>query len=201
MEARIRWTPNVARAITGDHHNWAARESHRRAIIRRHAFDDSHGARRCSLGVRPAMPARSAAERIAADAQRAAPAGVTFVVPAVWRVKSDLVLLPDHGIGAVLLTNSDTGACSSARPCAGCSKSCSMKGRRRLAMSTDARHGTRRRSPKRDSGLWRPPPKTRLTGCSSYQQFARRAHVRREQAATIFDFGEWKSAVDSRQER
>jgi hypothetical protein len=114
--------------------------------------------------------------------------------------KSDMIFLPDHGVGAVILTNSDTGsylvglfrrrllevlfdgkpeAVEQARAAHAQRIATIAKNRERLTVPADA--GEVR---KLASGYASPALGT--------------FHVRVEDGATIFDFGKWHSAVASR---
>lgn len=114
--------------------------------------------------------------------------------------KSDLVFLPEHGVGAVILTNADTGgmllgpfkrrflevlfdgkpeAATDITKNAEINKAVLAKARERLAVPAEAEASGRL------AGRYRSPELGELA-------------VQRKGASVVFDFGEWRSAVATR---
>ena len=113
--------------------------------------------------------------------------------------KSDMIFLPDHGVGAVILTNSDTGYYISSPSNAGCLNCCSTAGRRRRRASA-LRSSRRRRpcgSPRQPGHPGRPCP-GRQAGDPLRECGARHAGRAPRSLGTVFDLGEWQSTVASR---
>ena len=115
--------------------------------------------------------------------------------------KSDMMFLPEHGVGAVLLTNSDTGGMLLAR-CMRRLLEVLFDGKPEAAgMSTlraanyKAAHGQGARAAGRAGGA----AAGRQTGRALRERRARRNRRQSRMARpSTFDFGEWKSAVASR---
>jgi CubicO group peptidase (beta-lactamase class C family) len=114
--------------------------------------------------------------------------------------KSDLMFLPDHGIGAVLLTNSDTGGML-LRPFMRRLLELVFDGKPEAVGDVDGRAARYKASiAKERQRLVAPAAKEEVDklavryGNMSLGDLT----VRREQASTIFDLGEWKSTVASR---
>ncbi len=114
--------------------------------------------------------------------------------------KSDLMLLPDYGVGAVLLTNSDTGGML-LRPFMRRLLEVTFDGKPEAAGDVEAAAARYQAA--------RAQERQRLVVPAAAGQVAKLASrytntalgeisVRREGTATVFDFGEWKSAVATR---
>jgi CubicO group peptidase (beta-lactamase class C family) len=114
--------------------------------------------------------------------------------------KSDLMFLPDYGIGAVLLTNSDTGGLL-LRPLMRRLLEVVFDGKPEAAGDVDSRAASHKAAFAKE--------RERLAVPASTGEVAKLAprytstalgelKVERLAAATIFDFGEWKSTVASR---
>ncbi len=114
--------------------------------------------------------------------------------------KSDLMFLPDYGIGAVLLTNSDNGQML-LRPMMRHLLEVVFDGKPEAVADVDSQAATHRAAIAKD--------RERLVVPASGAEVAKlAAHytssalgdlaVLRQNAATVFDFGEWKSTVASR---
>ena len=114
--------------------------------------------------------------------------------------KSDMVFLPEHGVGAVVLTNSDSGGWLSG-----------LFARRLLEVLFDGRPEAAEQvkvgavQRKADRAKWRerlviPPAADEASKlAAAYQNDALgRFGVRAQDGATVFDFGPWHSAVASR---
>jgi CubicO group peptidase (beta-lactamase class C family) len=114
--------------------------------------------------------------------------------------KSDIMLLPDHGIGAVVLTNSDNGGML-LRPLMRRLVEVVFDGKPEAAEDVASRAAAYK--------AFRAKSRERLVIPPDSEQIAKLAAryssgalgeitVRRKDAATVFDFGEWNSAVASR---
>lgn len=114
--------------------------------------------------------------------------------------KSDLMLLPDYGIGAVLLTNSDMGGML-LRPFMRRLLEVVFDGKPEAVADVDGRAAHYKVALAKE--------RERLVVPAATEEVARLAShytstslgeltVRRGQLATVFDFGEWKSTVASR---
>ena len=112
---------------------------------------------------------------------------------------SDMIWLPEHGVGAVILTNGDPGWILRTSSAASCSRCCSTA-RRGRRQSPPRRRPSSTSSP--PSASCSPCPPTPREGASSPRATRTRRSatiaVTREGAATVFDFGEWKSEIASR---
>lgn len=114
--------------------------------------------------------------------------------------KSDLMFLPDHGIDAVLLTNSDTGGML-LRPFMRRLLEIVFDGKPEAVGDVDGR-ATRYKAliAKERQRLVAPAAKDEADRLA--RRYANNAlgelGVRSEEAATVFDFGEWKSTVAPR---
>ncbi len=114
--------------------------------------------------------------------------------------KSDLMLLPDYGVGAVLLTNSDTGGML-LRPFMRRLLEVLFDGKPEAVGDVDSRAANYQASRAKDRERLVVP-----AGSADVAKLAARyasaalgdLAVRQQDAATVFDFGEWKSAVASR---
>ncbi len=114
--------------------------------------------------------------------------------------KSDLMLLPDHGIGAVLLTNSDTGGMMLG-PFMRRLLEVVFDGKPEAVADLDSRAARYRAALAKE--------RQRLVIPAASDEVAKLAPryvssalgelvVRKDQTGTVFDFGEWKSPVASR---
>ena len=114
--------------------------------------------------------------------------------------KSDLMFLPDHGIGAVLLTNSDTGGML-LRPFLRRLVEIVFDGKPEAVGDVDGRASQyKARIAKERERLQVPAgaePAAKLANRYSSGPLGELA-VRKQGAVTIFDFGEWSSTVASR---
>jgi len=114
--------------------------------------------------------------------------------------KSDMIFLPDHGVGAVILTNSDTGGSLTG-----------LFGRRLLEVLFDGKPEAVEQAKvavaQRAAALAK--RRERLVVPADAAEAGKLAaryacpelgalHVRAQDGATIFDFGKWHSAVASR---
>jgi hypothetical protein len=114
--------------------------------------------------------------------------------------KSDLMFLPDYGIGAVLLTNADNGGML-LRPLMRRLLEVVFDGKPEAVGDVDGRAARYRATLAKE--------RERLAVPAAADQVARLAArynssalgeltVQRQKTATVFDFGEWKSTVASR---
>jgi CubicO group peptidase (beta-lactamase class C family) len=114
--------------------------------------------------------------------------------------KSDLMFLPDHGIGAVLLTNADNGGML-LRPLMRRLLEVVFDGKPEAVGDVDGRAARHKATLAKE--------RERLVVPAAADQVARLATrytssalgeltVQRQKTATVFDFGEWKSTVASR---
>jgi adenylate kinase family enzyme len=114
--------------------------------------------------------------------------------------KSDMIFLPDHGVGAVILTNSDSGG------------NLTWLLRRRLLevlfdgkpeaveqarVAAEQRHANRAKWRERLVVPPAPAEVEKLAGRYVSPALGT-LNVRKQEGATIFDFGTWRSAVASR---
>jgi hypothetical protein len=114
--------------------------------------------------------------------------------------KSDLMLLPDYGIGAVVLTNADTGNML-LRPVMRRLLEVVFDGRPEAAGDVDGRVSRYKASLAEERKRLMVPPAPGEVGklAKRYTSTALGdLSVQREGAAVVFDFGEWKSKVASR---
>jgi CubicO group peptidase (beta-lactamase class C family) len=114
--------------------------------------------------------------------------------------KSDLMFLPDYGIGAVLLTNSDTGGML-LRPLMRRLLEVVFDGKPEAVGNVDAAAANYRAGLAKERERLVLPADPNLVAKLA-QRYTSPAlgeiTVRRESGATTFDFGEWKSTVASR---
>lgn len=114
--------------------------------------------------------------------------------------KSDMVFLPDHGVGAVILTNSDTGG-----------QLAGLFRRRLLEVLFDARASAAEQAKaalaQRSAGLAKSRERlvvpadaavSRALAADYASPTLGGLRVRRQDGATVFDFGTWQSAMASR---
>lgn len=132
--------------------------------------------------------------------------GTRYGIPVVshggslFGYKSDMIFLPDHGVGAVILTNSDSGGVLGG-----------LFGRRLLEVLFDGKAEAVEQAKvalaQRDANLAKareqlvipPAPAETAKLAVQYTSTALGAlRVRTQDGATIFDFGNWRSAVASR---
>jgi len=114
--------------------------------------------------------------------------------------KSDLMLLPDYGIGAVLLTNADTGGML-LRPFMRRLLEVIFDGKPEAVGDVDGRVERYRATRKKERERLVVP-----ADAAEVAKLAARYHstalgdltVQRQKTFTVFDFGEWKSTVASR---
>jgi CubicO group peptidase (beta-lactamase class C family) len=114
--------------------------------------------------------------------------------------KSDLMFLPDQGIGAVLLTNSDTGGML-LRPFMRRLLEILFAGKPEAVGDVDGAAVAYKASRAKERERLVVPPASLEVGklADRYTSDALgEIGVRRQGAATVFDFGEWKSSVASR---
>src|SRR5262249_27286658 len=114
--------------------------------------------------------------------------------------KSDLMFLPDHGIGAVLLTNSDNGGML-LRPFMRRLLEIVFDGKPEAGEDIDSRVSRYRALvAKERERLVVPAGRAEVDRLASRYTSAALGEItiRRQGTATIFDFGEWKSTVASR---
>ena len=114
--------------------------------------------------------------------------------------KSDLLFLPDYGVGAVLLTNSDTGG-GLLRPLMRRTLEVLFDGRPEAAGNVDANAANYKAELAKERERLVSPADAALVSklASHYTSTALgEITVRRNGGATTFDFGEWKSTVASR---
>ena len=114
--------------------------------------------------------------------------------------KSDLMFLPDYGIGAVLLTNSDTGGLL-LRPLMRRLLEVVFDGKPEAAGDIDSRAASHKAAlakererlmvPAANDEVAKLAPRYTSTALGELK-------VQRSKTATVFDFGEWKSTVASR---
>ncbi len=114
--------------------------------------------------------------------------------------KSDLMFLPDQGIGAVLLTNSDTGSML-LRPFMRRLLEVLFDGKPEAAADIDSRAARYKAALAKDR-LRLQVPATSAAAARLAPHYDNAAlgdlTVRRQGSDTVFDFGEWKSRVASR---
>ena len=114
--------------------------------------------------------------------------------------KSDLLFLPDHGIGAVLLTNSDTGGML-LRPFLRRLLEVVFDGKPEAAEDVDGRASRYRATDREGAGTVdrtrRGEQVAKLAARYTSSALGDSRSAGRE-PATIFDFGEWSSTVASR---
>ncbi len=114
--------------------------------------------------------------------------------------KSDLMFLPDYGIGAVLLTNSDTGGML-LRPLMRRLLEVLFDGKPEAAGNVDSTAANYKASMAKDRERLAVPADAGIVAklASHYTSTALgEIAVRKAGGVTAFDFGEWKSAVASR---
>jgi hypothetical protein len=114
--------------------------------------------------------------------------------------KSDLMFLPDSGIGAVLLTNADNGGML-LRPLMRRLLEIVFDGRPEAVADVDSRAANHKAEmAKERERLMVPAAADEVSKlAAAYTSTALGAlTVRRQSSGTVFDFGEWKSLVASR---
>jgi hypothetical protein len=128
--------------------------------------------------------------------------GVTVVHHggSLFGYKSDLMLLPDSGIGAVLLTNADTGGML-LRPLMRRLLEVVFDGKPEAVGDLDSRVATHKAAvAKERERLVVPASKDEVDKLAAHytSNGLGPLTVRRDGTGTVFDFGEWKSTVASR---
>jgi len=114
--------------------------------------------------------------------------------------KSDLMFLPDYGVGAVLLTNSDTGGMM-LRPLMRRLLEVLFDGKPEAAGNVDAAAANYKAAlAKERERLIVPADPALIANLAPHYTSAAlgEINVRKAGGATAFDFGEWKSTVASR---
>jgi CubicO group peptidase (beta-lactamase class C family) len=114
--------------------------------------------------------------------------------------KSDLMFLPDYGVGAVLLTNADTGGMI-LRPLMRRMLEVMFDGKPEAVGNVDASAANYKAAlAKRRERLVVPPDPALIAKLAPHYTSAAlgEINVRKDGGSTAFDFGEWKSTVASR---
>ena len=114
--------------------------------------------------------------------------------------KSDIMFLPDYGVGAVILTNSDTGGMM-LRPFMRRLLEIMFDGKPEAAADVDAHAASYRASLQKDrERLAVPPDGSESTKLAAHYHSAELGDlmIRTLEKRVVFDVGEWKSTVASR---
>jgi CubicO group peptidase (beta-lactamase class C family) len=114
--------------------------------------------------------------------------------------KSDIVFLPDHGVGAVILTNANAGG-RMLRPFMRRLLEVLFDGRPEAAEDVTSIAARRRANIAKDRERLVVPADAALAGKLAARYTSKalgEIKVQKRGAATVFDFGEWSSAVASR---